>query len=100
MKHLISYNEIVEITAQTIYHYEGGMTPQEYKDCTGKEKPVWRRIYKFHDKYKELEEHERDEYRLQAKETIQILLENGIICLGGIGPETDPKLTSSWATKI
>jgi hypothetical protein len=65
-------NDLVEKIAMKIYEYDGGISPEEYEEIHGIKKKLWRIPWDESDL--ELAEWQRDDYRLQAKEVIKLLV--------------------------
>jgi hypothetical protein len=66
--------KLVEKVAKAIYLWESGMSPKEMEAATGKKKRKWKTDAPW-DSQPEVElcEWERDEYRTQAREVIQLV---------------------------
>ena len=73
----MKYTNLKEEIAQIIFLYEGGIYPDEYEKIMGTKKTNWKKVYSYHTS--ELAEHERDDYRLQARKVLEYLLKNDLL---------------------
>lgn len=72
--------DLTEEIAQIIYLYNGGLHPEEYETITGNKKRLWK-TNKSWDSQPEIElcEHERDEFRTQARMVVEYLKKSGFL---------------------
>ena len=68
--------DLVERVAEVIFLHDGGMTPDEYETAMGSKRKAWQTTAPW-DSQPEVElcEWERDEYRVQARAVLALLLE-------------------------
>ena len=64
--------DLVERVAEAIYHVDGGMSDEDYLAATGQRRKLWKTDAPWDPD--ELEEHERDEYRMMAMAAIRAIL--------------------------
>ncbi len=70
--------DVVERVAEAIYRHEGGMDDDDYLGEMGKPRRAWKTDKPWDsDSEHELCEHERDEYREQAKAAIMAMAPSG-----------------------
>jgi len=79
MEQRVKHEELIERIAITIYQHEGGLSPEDYFNTVGTDRKNWINKMEFQKDKLELVEHERDEYRHQANEVIDVLLRLGVI---------------------
>lgn len=66
--------EFIDKIAETIYLYKGGICPEEYEEVVGMPQKDWATDAPWDSRPGlELCEHERDEYRVQAKAVIEYI---------------------------
>jgi len=75
----LNYNKLVEEIAIKIYYSDGGCSPEDYEASFGKTKDHWKQFYDFQKEEDCLAEHERDDFRYQAKEVVDYLLRNNLL---------------------
>ena len=70
-----------EQLAQVLYHSGGGMTDEDYKMIFEKERPLWKLpdgVSVKSEGISVLEEWQRDDFRIQAREVISFFEANGL----------------------
>lgn len=67
-------NALVERVAEAIYRHSGGITDEEHLAIFGVPRKAWKTDAPWDTNPNELAEHERDEYRMQARAAIQAVL--------------------------
>ena len=70
---------LIEEIAEIIYRHQGGVTPDEFEAVIGKPQRHWKTDAPWDTRDDELQEHEREEYRLQAQAVIDHLRRRGRI---------------------
>ena len=66
--------DLIEKVAEAIYYTEGGVTEEEFKIIFEQSRKLWKTDAPWDSNPNELHEHQRDEYRLQAKTAIDIII--------------------------
>jgi hypothetical protein len=74
-------DDLIEVVAEVIYRHEAGMTDEEYEESEGKPRRAWKTDDPWDSSDDELNEWERDEYRLQAEAVIRLLKERNLLPL-------------------
>ena len=67
-------DDLIEKVAEAIYHTEGGVTEEEFKIILGHGRRSWKTNASWDKNNDELREHERCEYRLQAKTVVELII--------------------------
>ena len=72
--------DLIEVIAEIIYLHQAGIYPEEYEIIMGEKQKLWK-TDKPWDSQPDIEllEHERDEYRTQAKAVVEYLKKIGLI---------------------
>jgi hypothetical protein len=70
--------ELIEKVAEIIFRHRGGVAPEEY-DIIGAKQKEWKTDAPWDTNPDELCEHERDEYRTQARAVLDYLRQHGRI---------------------
>lgn len=63
--------DLIEQIAEVIYRHAGGICPEEFENVFGKPQRHWKTDAPRDTRDDELQEHERDEYRLQARKVVE-----------------------------
>jgi len=66
--------ETIERIAEAIYRNEGGITDEDYPFEVGGQRKLWKTDAPWDSNDGELREHERDDYRAQARAAVSVLL--------------------------
>jgi len=65
--------KLVERIAEAIYRHRGGISPEEYETIMGKKQRAWKTDAPWDTNPDELCEHERDDYRVEARAVLDVL---------------------------
>jgi len=66
-------DELIDMVAQAIYHYSGGLTDEDYIEVFGNPRPLWETAAPWDSNPNEIAEHERDDYRVEARAALKAL---------------------------
>jgi hypothetical protein len=72
-------DELIEQVAEIIYRHKGGVAPDEYEAVIGEKQKEWKTDAPWDTNPDELCEHERDEYRTQARAVLDHLRQRGYL---------------------